>query len=274
MARTETGYAPVMGGELYFEIAGQGPPLILIHAGVSTHEMWDEQWGMFTQRYRVLKYDTRGFGRSRTTAIEFSNRRDIRDVMNHVGMKSATIIGVSRGGAITIDFALEFPSMVDALIAVASGISGKWEGFEPPDYEMALFNEMEKAEQAKDWDAVVEVDMRLWLAGPRRKKEDIDPHLWARASAINRINYGRSDPEPTAIVLDPPALGRLHEIKKPTLVIVGEYDTAGTQFASQKISEGIPGAKRIVMPGTAHLPPMEKPLEFNRLVLDFLSSLT
>lgn len=273
MARTETGYAPVMGGELYFEIAGQGPPVVLIHAGVSTHEMWDEQWGLFTQRYRVVKYDTRGFGRSRTAAVEFSNRQDVRDVMNHVGMPSATLIGVSRGGAISIDFALEFPSMVDALIPVSSGVSGDWGDFQPPNDEKALFAEMEKAEDTGDWDAVVELDLRMWLAGPRRKKEDIDPHLWARAAAINRINYGRTDPEPTAMVLEPPAIGRLHEIKKPTLVVVGECDTTGTLFASEIISKGIPGARRVVMPDTAHLPPMEKPFGFNRIVLDFLSGI-
>jgi len=273
MARAETGYAPVMGGELYYEVAGDGPPLVLIHAGVSTHEMWDDQWGLFTQKRRVVRYDTRGFGRSRTTAIEFSNRQDVRDVMRHVGMASATVIGVSRGGQIAIDFALEFPTMVDALILVAAGVSGPWEGFQPPDDELALFDEMEKAEQSKDWDTVVEIDMRVWLAGPRRAKADIDPHLWARAAMINRINYGRSDPEPTPIVLDPPAIGRLNEIKKPALVIVGEYDMSGALWASQRISEGIAGARRVVMSDTAHLPPMEKPQEFNKLALEFLNGL-
>ncbi len=110
--------------------------------------------------------------------------------------------------------------------------------------------------------------MRVWLAGPCRKKEDVDPALWRRAAAINRQNYGRDEPEP--IVLDPPAYGRLGEIKKPTLVIVGEYDVAETLRAYELIAEGIAGAKRMLMKNTAHLPSMEKPEEFNRLVLDFL----
>jgi 3-oxoadipate enol-lactonase len=268
---SESGYAPVKGGELYYEVAGNGRPMVLIHAGVSTCKMWDAQWQVFTKHYQVVRYDTRGFGKSRTEAVEFSNRQDLRDVMRHLDMSHAVIIGVSRSGQIAVDFTVESPDMVDVLIPVAAGLSGNWE-FEPPKEEVALFEQMEALENAKEWDKVVEMDMRVWLAGPRRTKEDIDPALWKRASEINRVNYGRDEPQPTPIVLEGGAYSRLGEIDKPTLVIVGDNDVAGTIRGCELIAEGIPGAKKVVMHNTGHMPPMEHPNEFNQLVLDFLKS--
>src|SRR5262245_31947162 len=133
--KTETGYAPVKGGELYYEVAGEGRPMVLVHAGVSTLRMWDAQMDAFTKQHRVVRYDTRGFGKSRTEAVEFSNRQDLRDVMKHVGMDKAVIIGVSRSGQIVVDFTVELPDMVDVLIPVAAGLSGNWE-FDPPKEEI------------------------------------------------------------------------------------------------------------------------------------------
>src|SRR5258705_2940608 len=114
--KTETGYAPVKGGELYYEVAGEGRPMVLLHAGVSTLRMWDDQWDAFTKKYRAVRYDTRGFGKSRTEAVEFSNRQDLPDVMKHVGMDKAILIGVSRSGQIAVEFTGESPDMVDVLI--------------------------------------------------------------------------------------------------------------------------------------------------------------
>src|SRR5690242_4972987 len=118
------GYAPVENGQLYYEVAGEGYPLVLIHAGIANSRMWDAQVEAFAQRYRVIRYDTRGFGKTRTEETSYSNRQDLYDLLNHLGVEKAYVLGLSRGGQIAIDFTLEHPKMVAALIPVAAGFSG------------------------------------------------------------------------------------------------------------------------------------------------------
>jgi pimeloyl-ACP methyl ester carboxylesterase len=84
-----------------------------------------------------------------------------------------------------------------------------------------------------------------------------------------RRPYGSGQP----VVLDPPAAGRLGEIKVPTLVMVGEYDVSEAQANADALAARIPGARKVVIAGTAHVPNMERPDEFDRLVLDFLRSI-
>ncbi len=103
------GYVPVRNGELYYEVEGAGHPLVLIHAGVADHTMWDAQAPVFARRFRVIRYDTRGYGRSRTQDTEYSERQDLLDLLDHLGVPAAHVVGISRGGMIAIDFTLEHP---------------------------------------------------------------------------------------------------------------------------------------------------------------------
>src|SRR4030042_336316 len=98
-----SGFAPVHNGSLYYEVAGSGQPVLLIHAGVADSSMWNAQFALFSQSYRVIRYDTRSFGKSRTENTEFSNRQDIVDLFSHLGIEKACVIGISRGGDIAID---------------------------------------------------------------------------------------------------------------------------------------------------------------------------
>src|SRR5262249_10957646 len=148
------------GGPLYYEVAGEGHPLVLIHAGVADHTMWDDQMDAFAQHYRVICYDTRGFGKTPVVDRDFSNRQDLYDLLKHLGVERAYVIGVSRGGQIATDFTLEHPEMVDALIPVASGLSGFNES--ATDQEMSFFNQMEEAWEKKDFDRLADLDVRFW----------------------------------------------------------------------------------------------------------------
>lgn len=262
------GYLDVEGGRLYYEAAGEGHPLTLIHAGVADCSMWDQQWGEFAKHFRVIRYDTRGFGRTTTQDVSFSNRQDLHDLLKHLGADKTYLLGISRGGQIAIDFTLEHPEMVDALIPVASGFSG-YEG-EPPEEEMKLFMQMEDHWEKQEWDQLAGMEVRVWVDGFGRKG-DADPWVRGRIRDMVSANYKRDEPEGQPRVLQPPAAGRLSEIHVPTLVIVGDLDTAGTQEMANTMEQSIPGATKVVFPGVAHMVNMEKPDEFTRLVIGFLT---
>ncbi|MDQ3928940.1 MAG: alpha/beta hydrolase, partial [Chloroflexota bacterium] len=181
-------------------------------------------------------------------------------------------LGVSRGGQIATDFTLEHPEMVDGLVLVAAGLGG-FEGGDITEEEKALLNEMEKLWEAKEWDRLSEMEMSYWLNGPAQPKDRVPAELRDKVRGMIHYNYSNQPYEGKPRVLTPPAAGRLGEIKVPTLIIVGDLDESLMPKIADTQAEGIAGAKKVIMHGTAHLPNMERPEEFNRIVLDFLGGI-
>ena len=268
------GFAPVSRGQLYYEAAGSGKPVLLIHAGIADCNMWDEQFILFSQAYRVIRYDARGFGKSCTETAEFSNRQDILDLFDHLDIEQACLIGISRGGQIAIDFALEHPERVSALVAVAAGISGF--DYHPDDSEKSrrefeLFTHMDELWEHNAFDELADLEVHVWADGPTQPVGRASPSLRQYIQKIVRANYTRQDGQATPIQLNPPAAGRLGEILVPVLVLVGDYDTSGTLAAADKLASDIPHVRKVVFPGAAHLLPMEQSARFNEVVLAFLN---
>lgn len=276
----QAGYAEVNGTTLYYEVAGTGHPFILIHGHLLDRRSWDDQFDVFAQRYWVIRYDQPGFGDSGliTKGESYSDRQDLYELMKFLGIESAYLMGVSGGGALAIDFTLEHPEMVNALIPVTAGVSG----FRPSEDMMKqypdvvrMYTSLDKAFEQHDIARAVEISLELWTDGPGRLPGQAAPDVRERVREMTTRNWTRPDDEAQAetppVRLEPPAIGRLSQIAVPTLVILEEWD--GPNPLEQLVAE-IPGAKTVVMAGAAHHPFMEKPAEFNQIVLDFLASLT
>ena len=258
------------GGRLYYETAGRGRGLVLIHAGVADHRMWDEQFATFADSFEVIRYDTRGFGRSQTDDVEFSNRQDLRELLRHLGLPRAALCGVSRAGQIAVDFTLEFPEMVEALILVAAGLSGYEGGHAAREIETQMFGEMEEAWEERDIPRLIDLEIRMWVDGPGQPPDRVDPGVRERVRKMETETFAQNATEGKPQPLAPPAIGRLGEIHAPTLVIAGDLDTTGTLAMADLLAQVIPGARKIIIPGAAHMLTMEQPKTFNRIILDFL----
>jgi pimeloyl-ACP methyl ester carboxylesterase len=270
---SRSGYLDLEGGRLYYEVAGNGPPLVLVHAGVADLRMWDAQVPAFAEQYRVIRYDERFAGRSRTREVPFSRRKDLIDLLDDLEAERISLVGCSRGGQLAIDFTLEYPDRVDALIAVAPGISGYVT--EPSETEKPIWEEGDRLETAQDWDALVDLEIRAWVDGIGQQSDRVDPAIRERVREMDLPNYV-DHPENLAGLskqLDPPAVARLREIRVPTLAIVGDLDASGVRAAVDTIEREVPGARKVVIPGTAHMLNMERPDEFNRAVLEFLKGI-
>jgi pimeloyl-ACP methyl ester carboxylesterase len=272
--QTTSGFAPVHNGSLYYEVAGSGQPVLLIHAGVADCTMWDEQFALFSQYYRVIRYDTRSYGKSRTEATEFSHRQDILDLFKHLGVEQAYVIGISRGGQIAIDFTLEHPECVSALVSVAAGISGF--NYQPNDSENAtreveIFNHADELWEKNAFDELADLEAHVWADGSSQPVGRASQQIRDYIRKIVRANYTRQDGKATAKPLSPLAANRLGEIHVPTLILVGEYDEIATLEIADKLEKEIPGARKMVFPGTAHMIPLEQPTKFNEVVLEFLN---
>src|SRR5688500_15944901 len=190
----ESGLLEPNGARLYYEVEGSGEPLVLIHAGVANLRMWDDDVAALRDAYRVIRYDTRGFGRTETDAVEFSNRADIAALLDHLGEESAHVVGFSRAGSIALDFALEYPDRVRSLVVGAGGISG----FESPEAEAnaAIFEEVERLWEAKDWDALADWEADYWASGPGQPADRV-PDVRAKVHDWVLTNYRAEKEEGT-----------------------------------------------------------------------------
>ncbi len=268
---SESGYVDVLGGRLYYEVEGEGQPLLLIHGGLGSLRMWDGQVPAFAERYRVVRYDARGYGRSETDDVTFSNRADAAAVLAHVGAVSCHLVGQSRGGSIALDFALERPELVDSLVSVA-GNAGGFGPELPPAVEAPPWDEMERLWEAKEWEALAELETRVWVDGWGQPASRVDAglrrlvHDWILDNYRAEKNEGQPQP------LDPPAAGRLGEVTVPVLVVVGTADEPGSVIALRRLAANIEGARLEEFEGVAHMVQLEQPERLNRLVLDFLAS--
>lgn len=269
----ETGFVEVEGGKLYYEVAGNGLPLVFIHAGVADHTLWDEQVNYFKQFYRVVRYDCRGFGKTITTeaGVSYSNRQDLLDLLNFLNIEKAVVIGLSRGGNIATDFTLEFPDRVVGLVVVGSGPNG-YESNPPPE-EQQLFEQYEQLEENGDTEKLIELELKIWVEGFGRPEGEHPANtILEKMRQMMQTNYAKKEPETQVRALNPGAKDRLEEIKVPTLVIHGGRDASYVGVAAQKLAEGVAGAQRIFLPDVAHMVNLEKPQEFNQLLHDFLKN--
>jgi 3-oxoadipate enol-lactonase len=268
-------FVEVPGGRLYVEDEGNGPPIVLLHAGIANLRAWDAAVPrLAASGFHVIRYDARGFGRSETEDVGFSNRADAIAVLDAHGVTEAALVGNSRGGQIAIDTTIEFPERVAALVTIGSGPGGFDPGIDLPD-EMAYFEEAERLEGAadRDADAIADLDVRLWVDGPGQPPDRVPNAIREAVREMDRPLYlpGHVDGQP--IPLDPPANERLGDLRCPFLVVNGSLDVSYMGFAAERLVAAAANARAVTIPGVAHMVGMEVPDQLNALIVAFLAPL-
>lgn len=263
------GYSDVNGARLWYEIAGIGTPLVMAHGHLIDSGQWDSQFAEFAREFRVVRYDARGFGRSDKPAEPFAFHDDLLGLLNFLGIERTLLMGCSGGGATIIDLVLAHPGMVRGLVLVGTALSGYQYSGSPPPKIVA----MREAHERGDIDRAVDLGLQVWTDGERRRPEQVDP--LARERTREMMTRLLSRPTVAADVrgLDPPASTRLKEIRVPTLVVVGGDDSQPIHDIANKLTNEIPGARKLVIADAGHHPNMEHPEQFNATVLSFLRSI-
>jgi pimeloyl-ACP methyl ester carboxylesterase len=264
-----TGFAPVDGARLYYEMDGSGPSIVMIHAGVADNRQWNNEFRWLAERARVLRYDLRGYGLSEPVAADFTHLRDLLGLLDHLDVPRPVVaIGCSMGGTIAMDYALERPAEVRALVMVGSGPSG----LELDVPRLPKFADVERAFTAGDLDLACELETQIWFDGVGRTSAQVDRTMRRLAYEMNRLalsheakNIGRRRKD-----AEVPAAGRLGEIRVPVLIVVGEHDIPFIHAAADYMAARLPSASRADIADAAHLPNMDKPDEFRRVLSAFL----
>ncbi len=149
MAKTLTGYADLDDGKLYYEMAGDGDTLVLGHAGFEDSRMGDDQWDAFTREYRVVRFDMRGYGKSDPATGPRTRRHDLSQLLDHLSIERAALLGCSMGGEAMIDFALEHPEMVSALMTVSTAPSGFQLQGDPPPHLFEMITALQQGDTVR-----------------------------------------------------------------------------------------------------------------------------
>lgn len=262
-----TAFAIADGTRIGYDSWGSGPDLVFLHAAIADRSMWMPQIDFLADRYRCTTCDLRGFGDTSIGAQAYSRRDDVAAVMDAVGAESATLIGCSVGAGVALDFAIERPDRVDGLVLV--GVSPA--GFQHDDAIVQdIEDQVDAAIAAGDREEAARLEVRLWVDGPRRDEGAAPQWLRDKVTQWCLAMY-EVDDWGDSIQLDPPAMARLHDVRSPTLVIVGSEDTDEILAGCRATSDGVGGAELVELAGAAHLPSLEVGDGFNQVLDGFLA---
>ena len=253
------------------EAAGFGVPVVFLHAGVADRRMWAEQMRALTaEGYHVVSYDRRGFGETETADEPFSHVVDLEAVLDRLGLNAVVLVGCSAGGAVAIDFALENPDRVLALVLVSTAVSGA--PGETPEEAEDLENTIEHAIEIGNMSRANRLEAQLWLDGPTSPEGRVDGPV--RDLFLDMNGKVLEHPPLTQEEEPDPAMDHLRMISAPVMLVAGALDVAYVLERHDELAAGLPEAFSLLIEDTAHLPSLEKPDEFNDALIKFLDAVT
>jgi 3-oxoadipate enol-lactonase len=262
-------FAVVNGTRLAYEVAGAGPPVVLLHGLTVDMRMWDDQFAPFATQHRVVRYDLRGFGQSDVPreGEPYTHAADLRALLELLDIDQAALVGLSMGGIFATEFALTYPEAASALVLADAALGGY--AFEPR-FGGAL-REVYRVARAEGPASARELWLSDELFAFSQTLPDVAARLRAMVTDYSFWNMLHRDPHSA---FEPPAIERLHEIAAPTLVIVGEHDIPDFRAIADVYTAGIRGARQAVVPAAGHMTNLDNPAAFNELVLAFLAEAT
>lgn len=250
----------VNGARLWYDEAGEGPALLLLHGGLGDSGLWEPVVPFLAEQVRVIRTDLRFFGRSTGPAAPWAWHDDVIGVLDELGVERAALAGLSLGGRIAIETALAYPERLTALALVAPGLAGH----DGRAYTEEMERRYEAAEAAGDLEAMIEIDLEPWAPlGIDQRIVD----LWHATTDANPLPDG-VEPRPPA---GPPAKERLAELAVPTLVVTVSHDPEGFREIGPLIAAEAPNARHVEL-GSDHYVTLREPELVARTLLDFLSA--
>jgi pimeloyl-ACP methyl ester carboxylesterase len=265
--KIQSGYAEINDVRLFYEISGEGEPLVLIHGNVGDRRIWDDQFEILAEKYKAIRYDSRGFGKSSLPNQDdpYSFHEDLRALLNYLGITRTHLLGLSMGSGVAIDFVLSYPEMSSSLIT-----AGPWIfGFSSQEL-ISLFEVI----NALACERGIKIALNHWLKAPFLKHTMRNNHVANRLKEIvfeySGWHFINEDP---IRFLTPTALLQLDNINLPTLIITSDYDLKDCKEIADLLESKIPNAKKVVIADAAHMMNIEKPTKFNEIVLEFLGDI-
>lgn len=263
----QTGYVNAKGTRIYYEAMGEGQPLVLIHGLNLDTRMWDGQFSEFAKKYRVIRFDLRGMGKTQINDEPFSMYGDIHTLLTALNVEQACLVGLSFGGYAAVEYILAHPEMVNGLVLVSAALFN----VPPSDERKLAAAQLNEVMKSGDLEKSIDLTLNMWLDGPGQSANRVNQQARELFRQITYDAYTSPLVSNTPKWLSHNLINRLNEIQVPTLTIVGDLDFSDFRAVSDIYAEKIKGAKQIIMNGSAHIPPVDQSELFNEMVLKFLN---
>lgn len=260
----------VGAGPVAAEWAGEGQPVVFLHADVADRRMWRHQFDTLAATHRVIAFDRRGFGETAMVDETYSQTDDLFTVLDRLAGrdKPVILVGCLRGGGIAIDAALALPDRVAALVLIAPGVSG-WPSPTPIECVQRLRDAIELARTSGDLDEVIRWQTALWLDGPLSDEGRVSGPARTLFRAMNRIAL--ATPRLGRAVEPEPAWGRLDQITVPVRILCGDLDIPHIRTRCEQLAAALLDSRLEILSGAAHLPSLEQPERITKRLLALLA---
>jgi pimeloyl-ACP methyl ester carboxylesterase len=262
------GVLALPGARLAYQVTGDGPAVVLVHGFGLDMRMWDVQAGHLAARYRMIRYDCRGFGSSGPfdPAAAYTHAGDLLALLDHLRVGQAVLAGLSLGGRVVLQAALTAPERVRGLVLLDAVLDGvPWDRQSQAAASLARDTAQTRGLVA---------GRAAWLAHPlfaaARNQPEVSEKLAAMVAAYPGQHWIGHDPHEQA---GPSPVDVLEELAMPVLVMVGEHDVPGFREMSAVLARRIPGARYHVVAGAGHVISMEQSAAVNEVLTRFLDEL-
>ena len=275
-------FADVNGIKICYEIKGEGEPLLLVHGFGVKKEVWMCQFDPLSEKFKVIRFDNRGAGKSDHPDELFTMEmlaEDIRGLMDALNIEKSHVVAWSLGGMIAQHFAIKYPERINKLILINT--LPNWPGSDDAGIEMYKNSQLDSIKAYQE-DAMKAFFDRAPMGYSRKFKkemqEDTKKKFHGLFSVEDYVKMKTTDiPNPKDIENQANALkyhdviDKLHLIQNETLIIAAEKDRQTPLSRNQLIHEKIPNSRIVVIAGAGHDSPLEKAPELNKQIIDFLS---
>ncbi|HEX2534979.1 MAG TPA: alpha/beta hydrolase [Chitinophagaceae bacterium] len=270
-AAADSGTIRAGGLSVYYERQGSGAPLLLLHAGLQDHTMWDEQVRALSPGFTVVTIDLPFHGRTEGTDTSKLAREVIRTVLDSLHIRKAHVAGLSLGAAVAQDFIIAYPERVQKVVLLASGLNG-YERDHPVDsVSRSWYARFAAALERKDTARAALEFTLAWGEGVRARGDSLTKpasrYVYRSTEATLRKHRMAGWPN---LQDEPPASKGISGLRMPVLLLHGDGDLPFILTVNDYLEKTVPGARRVVLKGAAHMLNMEQPEEVNRLMLSFL----
>lgn len=264
-ASAQTARVNVGDAAIHYELTGHGKTIVLIHGAAGDLIIWDDQVAAFAPRYRVLRYDRRGNGKSTGHADPTADPDDLRILLDSLGIRSATVLGLSAGGRTALNFAVAFPDRVEALVLYGSAPPAGFQPMPPGPPPGAMAGEIARRHGLDSlWHFMVAQGL-AWVPPNRPDAQERIRQMWSRYDGRDLL-----DPRPPSGRVPAARVDQLQQIRVPTLVIIGDHERPLNRMVADTLARRIPNARQVVITDGGHGAHFAQPERFNAALMDFL----
>lgn len=259
-------YAWTQGFQTYYEEHGKGFPVVLVHGHTFNATIWDDQVGPLAERYRVIAYELRGHGRSEAPASGYwgsSYAEDLRQLLDHLGIEKAVLVGQAAGGSVVATFYFTWPERVQCLAFSGAFLGGTLANEPGGDFRDAVRD----LARARGTRVAMEA---LWQTLPMFQGARLRPavferlrRMWLGFSGVPYLD--RASPPPQI-----PINQRVGDFNVPTLFLYGDFTVKGVAEVAERARAAAPQVECHLLPNTGPTLNIEEPTLFNRYLLAFL----